>query len=36
MTLASFGTPVNLTPPPASQTADITNVVLGAAPASLG
>jgi hypothetical protein len=36
MTFPSFGAPVHLTPPPASQTADITNQVLQRANASTG
>lgn len=36
MTFTSFGAPVHLTPPPAGQTADITNMVLQHAMASPG
>jgi len=36
MTFTSFGTPVQLTPPPASQTTDITNQILQHAKASSG
>jgi hypothetical protein len=36
MTFTSFGAPVHLTPPPPSQTADITNEVLQRAKASAG
>jgi hypothetical protein len=36
MTFTSFGTPVQLIPPPASQTTDITGQVLQHAEASTG
>ncbi len=36
VTFTSFGAPVNLTPPPASQTADLTSLVLQQAKAAGG
>jgi hypothetical protein len=36
MTFTSFGAPVHLTPPAASQTADLTNDLLRQAKASFG